>query len=60
MMTRKLALSTMKPPFMPVPEVGGVLYLRGATSKLPPRAQMATLMVGTGGHPRNVGMNLPG
>ncbi len=32
LMTRKLALSTMKPPLMPVPEVGGVLYLRAANS----------------------------
>ncbi len=54
-MTRKLALSTMKSPFMPVPEVGGVLYLRAATSKLPWKAKMPTLMVGTDGHPGNIG-----
>ena len=49
----------MKPPFMPVPEVGGVLYLRAATSKLPWKAKMATLMVGTDGHPGNVGSKDP-
>ena len=41
----------MKPPFMPVPEVGGVFHLRAATSKLPWKAKFATLMVGTDGHP---------
>ncbi len=40
---------------MSVPEVGGVLYLRTATSKLPWKAKTATLMVGTGGHLGNVG-----
>ncbi len=39
---------------MPVAEVGGVLYLRAATSKSPWKAKTATLMVGTGGHLGNV------
>ena len=55
LMTIKLALSTMKTPFVPVPEVGGVLYLRAATSKLPWKAKVATVMAGVGGHPGNVG-----
>ncbi len=50
------AIRTRRPPFMPVPEVGGVLYLRTASSKLPWKAKTATLMVGTGGHPGNVGL----
>ncbi len=57
-MTIKLAMSTMKPPSMPVPGVGGVPHLRAATSKLPWKDKMATLMVGTGGHPGNVGLTL--
>lgn len=36
----------MKPPFMPVSEVGGVRYLPAAASKLPGKAKMAILMVG--------------
>ncbi len=54
-MTRKLALSTMKPPFMPVPEVGGVLYLRAATSKLLWKDKKATLIPKIDMHLGNVG-----
>ena len=44
LMTRNPALSTMKLHLMPVPEVGGVLYLRAATSKLPWKAKMVALI----------------
>ena len=54
-MTRKLAMGTMKSPLMPVPAASGAFYLRAATPKLPWKAKMATLMVGTGAHPGNVG-----
>ncbi len=52
---KMLALSTMKPPFMPVPELGGVVYLRAATSKLPWKAKMATLIPKIDVHLGNVG-----
>ncbi len=54
-MTGKLALSTMKLPFMAVPELGGAFYLRAAASKLPWKAKKATLMVETYGHLENIG-----
>ncbi len=55
MMTSKLAMSTIKPQPMPIPGLRKAPCLCASASELPPRAQMATLMVGTGGHPGNVG-----
>jgi hypothetical protein len=51
----KLPPVTERLPAMPVPEVGGVVYLRAATPSLPWKTKMATLMVGTGAHPGNIG-----
>jgi hypothetical protein len=42
---KKAGVRDMKPPLMPVPELGAVLYLSAATSNLPWNAKMATLMV---------------
>ena len=39
----------------PVPESGGVPYLREATSNLPWKSKLTTLMVGTGGLSGNDG-----
>ena len=58
-MTRKLAMGTMKPPLMRALAASGAFYLRAATPKLPWKAKMAILMVGTGGHPGNVGLKGP-
>ena len=57
LMPRNKAVRNMRPPFGLAPDVSGVVYLRAATSKLPWKAKMATLKVGTSGHPGNVGFN---
>ncbi len=54
-MPRTTAARNMRSPLELVPEVGGVLYLSAATSKLPWKAKTATLIVGTGGHLGNAG-----
>ncbi len=54
-MPRNTAVRNMRPPLRLVPEISEVLYLRAATSKLPWKAKRTTLMVGTGGHPGNIG-----
>lgn len=55
LMPRNTAVRNMRPPLGLVPDVSGVVYLRAATSKLQSKAKMSSLMVGTGGHPGNVG-----
>ena len=55
LMPRNKAVRNMRPLLGLVPEVSGLLYLSAAISKLPWKAKMATLMVGTSGHPGNVG-----
>ena len=53
-MTRKLAMSTMKPQPMPIPGLRKASCLRASTSETPPRAQMATQIPETGAHLGNV------
>ena len=56
-MTTKLSMSTMKPTSAPIREVSGAFCPRPSTSELTSRAQMATLMAATNGHPGNAGFS---
>jgi hypothetical protein len=54
-MTRKLAMSAMRPPSAPIPAASGALCPSPLASELPSRARMGTLMVRIGNHLVNAG-----